>query len=69
MTEVILSKWERESLWSVWLINGLPLINIEQKWTDKALDEAVGQFNPTFEMENLSIISFHFLKWWLLCLR
>lgn len=28
----------------VLLINGLPLINIEQKRTDKSLDEAVGQF-------------------------
>ena len=26
------------------LINGLPLINIEQKRTDKTLDEAFGQF-------------------------
>ncbi|UZM98898.1 type I restriction endonuclease [Lysinibacillus sp. MHQ-1] len=28
----------------VLLINGLPLINIEQKRTDKTLDEAFGQF-------------------------
>jgi type I restriction enzyme, R subunit len=29
----------------VLLINGLPLINIEQKRTDKTIDEAFGQFN------------------------
>ncbi|EHI68898.1 type I restriction endonuclease subunit R [Streptococcus ictaluri] len=33
----------------VLLINGLPLINIEQKRTDKSLDEAIGQFKRYYK--------------------
>jgi len=33
----------------VLLINGLPLINIEQKRTDRSLDEAVGQFKRYYQ--------------------
>jgi len=40
--EVVTSNKKRFDI--VLLINGLPLINIEQKRTDKTLDEAYGQF-------------------------
>ncbi|CAK7013088.1 HsdR family type I site-specific deoxyribonuclease [Phascolarctobacterium sp.] len=40
--EVVTSNGNRFDI--VLLINGLPLINIEQKRTDKSLDEAYGQF-------------------------
>lgn len=40
--EVVTSNGNRFDI--VLLINGLPLINIEQKRTDKSLDEAFGQF-------------------------
>ena len=45
--EVCTSKNNRFDI--VLLINGLPLINIEQKRTDKSLDEAFGQFKRYYQ--------------------
>ena len=45
----------------VLLICGLPVINIEQKRTDKTIDEAFGS-KDIIRMVNIRIISWHFHK-------